>query len=101
MPQRNNRFQVFAEIEMRDKGSVTGKNIVNLQKKFGKDPRLMTGRQARNQMKTVETPLHPEEEWKMDMLGEMMMDRQWMKEEGKEDDESELLQFYIDTLCTI
>ena len=90
----------MAELEVRDATSVTGRNVLMFKKELGTDPRTLTPRQTRDLVRAAEKPVHPEEEWKLDMLSEMLEERKQLKAEGKSE-ELELLQFYCDSLCEL
>ena len=92
--------RVMAEIEVRDATSVTGRNVIKFKQELGKDPRILTPRQTRELVRAAEKPVHPEEEWKLDLLQEMLEERKQLKSEGREE-EMELIQFYCDTLCEL
>ena len=92
--------RVMAELEVRDATSVTGRNVMMFKRELGTDPRTMTPRQTRELVRAAEKPIHPEEEWKLDMLEEMLEERKQLKEVGNKE-ELEMLQFYCDTLCEL
>ena len=92
--------RVMAELEVRDATSVTGRNIIMFKKELGTDPRFLTPKQTRELVRSAEKPVHPEEEWKLDLLRDMLEERSQLKAEGREE-ELELLQFYCDTLCEL
>ena len=92
--------RVMAEQEVRDATSVTGRNIAMFKRELGTDPRTLTTGQTRVLVRSAEKPVHPEEEWKLDLLQEMLKERSLLKAEGREE-ELELLQFYCDTLCKL
>ena len=87
----------MAELEVRDATSVTGRNIMMFKRELGTDPRTLTPGQTRDLVRAAKEPVHPEEEWKLDMLSEMLEERKQLKAEGKKE-ELELKQFYCDTL---
>ena len=90
---------VMAELEVRDATNrTTGRNVLMFKKDLGTDPRILTSRQNRDLVNAAKKPVHPEEEeWKLDMLSEMLEERKQLKAEGKKE-ELELIQFYCDTL---
>ena len=90
----------MAELEVRDATSVTGRNVMKFKRELGTDPRTLTPRQTRELVRAAEKLVHPEEEWKLDMLSEMLEERKQLKSEGKKE-ELELLQFYCNTLCEL
>ena len=92
--------RVMAEMEMRDATSVTGRNIYMFKRELRTDPRSLTPRQTRDLVRSAEKPVHPEEEWKLDLLRDMLEERSQLKAEGREE-ELEQLQFYCDTLCEL
>ena len=92
--------RVMAELEVRDATSVTGRNVMMFKRELGTDPRTLTPKQTRELVRAAEKPVHPEEEWKLDMLEEMLEERKQLKSEGKKE-ELELLQFYCNTLCEL
>ena len=54
--------RILLEVQSRDAGSVTGRNIINIRNEFNKDPRLITSRELRSRYKAAEVPLG--EDWK-------------------------------------
>ena len=61
-----------ASIEKRDAASVTGANILWFRQELGADPRLVTPLQTRMLCWEAVTPIHPEEEWKLDLISKML-----------------------------
>ena len=88
----------MAELEMQDAGSLIGHNIIMFKKELGKDPRSLTPQKTRILIKELESPIHPEEEWKMHLLKDMLLEREELKAEGKLED-VELIQSFCDILC--
>ena len=84
----------MSEVEARDAGSVTGRNIINIRQEFGKDPRLMTSKELRSRYSGTDVP--EGDGWKLDLLSEMLKERQERNEDGKEGEDIKLLQFFID-----
>ena len=91
--------RILAEVQSRDAGSVTGRNTINLKEEFGTDPRKMTSRQLRALYKGAEVP--DGEGWKMELLNDMLCDRQEMLDMGEEGEELDLLQSYIEILAEV
>ena len=91
--------QIISEVVSRDAGSVTGKNIINMRQEFKIDPRRMTSKELRMRYRGAEMP--PGESWKLELLREMLEDRQKRLEDGEEGEDLKLLQFYIDMLVEI
>ena len=92
--------RVMAETEVRDATSVTGRNIIMFKKELGTDPRFLTPKLTRELVRSAEKPVHPEEEWKLNLLRDMLEERSQLKAEGRKE-ELEQLQFYCDTLCEL
>ena len=83
-------IRVLSEVAGRDAGSVTGKNIINMQLEFNKDPREMTFSSMKSALKLREVPAG--EGWVLDHLKDMLIERQEMVEEGEVGVEFDLLQ---------
>ena len=66
---------MMAELEVRDATSVTGRNVTLFKRELGSDPRTLTPRQTRELIRAAEKPVHPEEEWKLDLLRDMLEER--------------------------
>ena len=66
--------RIMSEVEARDAGSVTGRNIINIRQEFGKDPRLMTSKELRSRYSGTDVP--EGEGWKLDFFSEMLQERQ-------------------------
>ena len=92
---------IMAEIELHDASSVTGLNIAGIKAEFATDPRLISPHQMSVLYKNNLAPMHPEEEWKLFLLEEMLEERQQRLEEGEEGEEIELLTSYCELLCKI
>ena len=92
--------RIMAEVEVRDATSVTGRNVALFERELGSDPRSLTPRQTRDLVRAAVTPVHPEEEWKLELLRDMLEERRELKAEGK-DKEVELLQSYYDILAEV
>ena len=84
-------------MEFRDGSSVTGRNILNIREEFGEDPRRITVRQFREQYRGVGVPLG--EEWKLELLRDMLVDRQEMRELGEAGMELDDLNPFINILA--
>ena len=93
--------RILAEIECHDASSVTGTNIAEIKKEFGSDPRRISPGQMRQLLRKTRAPIHPEEEWKLTLLEEMLCERQERLDEGEDGKEIELLTFYCELLCAI
>ena len=64
--------RVMAELEVRDATSVTGRNVMMFKRELGTDPRILTPGQTRVLVRSAEKPVHLEEEWKLDLLRELL-----------------------------
>ena len=84
---------------MRDAGSITGKNISNMTKEFGHDPRMWSSKAYGQFVAKVEVPQN--ETWTVDLLRDMLKERHMEQESENSEDELEVLQFFIETLATI
>ena len=93
--------RILAVAQASDMGTVTGRNRRNLTNEFGMNPLECTPVQLRNQFQLQMSEPHPEEEWKLEELRQMLEDRQTLVDRGEEGDELDTLQFYIDTLCEL
>ena len=51
---------------------VTGTNIAMFKRELGTDPRILTPGQTRVLVRSAEKPVHLEEEWKLDLLRELL-----------------------------
>ena len=91
--------KVLAETQTRDAASVTGRNVINIRQEFGKDPREMVSRELRGLYKYRDIPVG--ERWKLELLMDMLWDRQGMVDTGMEGEELDLLQSYINILAEI
>ena len=76
-------MRFLVELEARDKGSVTGVNIHKMEKEFGVHPRLMTGRDMKERYGGTQPAIHPEQEWKVHLLREMLTDLTERQEDGE------------------
>ena len=92
--------RLMAEIEVRDATSVTGRNVTLFKRELGSDPTTLTTSQTRALVRAVEKPIHPEEEWKLWLLSDMLEERMELKSEGKET-EAELIQSYCDIIAEL
>ena len=92
-------IRVLSEVAGRDAGSVTGKNIINMQLEFNKDPREMTFSSMKSALKLREVPVG--EGWVLDHLKDMLIERQEMVEEGEVGEEFDLLQSYVEILAEV
>ena len=92
--------RIMAEVEVRDATGVTGRNVALFERELGSDPRSLTPSQTRDLVRAAVTPIHPEEEWKLELLRDMLEERGELKAEGK-DKEVELLQSYCDILAEV
>ena len=90
--------RVMAEMETRDASSTIGLNIYNFRNEFGVDPRSVTPKEVKTMMREVLPPVHPEEEWKLHLLEEMLQERELLKAEGREE-ETDLVQSFCEILC--
>ena len=90
---------VLSETQTRDAGSVTGRNIINIRQEFGQDPRGMTSGELKDLYRYEGVP--EGEGWKLEMLRDMLWDRQGMLDRGEEGDDAVLLQSYIEILAEI
>ena len=88
--------QIMCEVMSRDAGSVTGRNILNLREEFIRDPREISSREFRNFYQGAQVPL--EEGWKLDILEDMLEERQDRMEAGED---IILLQSYIEILAEV
>ena len=90
---------MLSEVEFRDASSVTGKNIINIKEEFGVDLREMTTRQFRAQYRGASIPTG--EGWKLELLRDILIERQSMKELGEDEIELDKLNSYINILAEI
>ena len=91
--------RILSEVQARDAGSVTGRNIINLREEFERDPRELTSRGFRELYHGTGVPIG--EEWVLDLLKEMIEERQERLEAGEEGDDFELLQSFIETIAEV
>ena len=91
--------RILSEVQARDAGSVTGRNIINLREEFKRDPRELTSRGFRELYHGTGVPIG--EEWVLDLLKEMIEERQERLEAGEEGDDFELLQSFIETIAEV
>ena len=87
----------FLETQTRDAGSVTGRNTINIRQEFGRDPRGMTSGELKDLYRYGGVP--EGEGWKLEMLRDMLWDRQGMLDRGEEGEDAVLLQSYIEILA--
>ena len=92
--------RVLAEIDIREATSVTGRNVILFKRELGSELRTLTPRQTRDLVRAAETPVHPEEEWKLNLLNDMLEERSKLKVKGNKK-ELERLYFCCDTLCEL
>ena len=85
--------------QTRDAASVKGRNVINIRQEFGKNPREMVSRELRGLYKYRDIPVG--ERWKLELLMDMLWDRQGMVDTGMEGEELDLLQSYINILAEI
>ena len=88
---------VLSETQTRDAGSVTGRNTINIRQEFGRDPRGMTPRELRDLFRYAGVP--EGEGWKLELLRDMLWDRQCMLDRGEEGEDALLLQSFIEILA--
>ena len=91
--------RILSEVQSRDAGSVTGRNTINLKEEFVRDPRGMTSRELKGLYKGAKIP--DGEGWKLELLNDMLYDRQEMLDRGEEGAELDLLQSYIEILAEV
>ena len=89
--------RILSQTQTRDAGSATGRNIINIRQEFGQDPRGMTPGQMKDLFRYADVP--GGEGWKLDLLRDMLWDRQAMLDRGEEGEELALLQSYIEILA--
>ena len=94
-------IRILADFELHDASSVTGVNVAEIKKEFGQDPRLISPWQMKRLVRENRAPVHPEEQWKISILEEMLCERQERLEDGEEGEEIELLTSYCELICTI
>jgi hypothetical protein len=88
---------VLSETQTRDAGSVTGRNTINIRQEFGRDPRGMTSGELKDLYRYGGVP--EGEGWKLELLRDMLWDRQGMLDRGEEGEDAVLLQSYIEILA--
>ena len=72
---------------------------MNIRHEFGQDPRGMTSGELKDLYRYEGVP--EGEGWKLEMLRDMLWDRQGMLDRGEEGDDAVLLQSYIEILAEI
>ena len=91
--------QVLSEVEVRDAGSVTGRNILHMREEFGVHPMLMTSRTLREMYRRVQVP--DGKGWKLSLLADMLEENQERKEVGEDGLELELLNSFINIISEV
>ena len=91
----------MADIDLYSSSSVKGVKITEIKKEFGHDPCLIFPCQMKQLVRENRAPVHPEEQWKISILEEMLCERQDRLEDGEEGEEIELLTSYCELICTI
>ena len=86
----------MSELEGRDAGSVTGRNIIHMREEFGADPREIYSKTYRNYFLRANIPQG--EEWKLDLVREMLEERQEILETGGNTD---CLNSFLEIISTI
>ena len=89
--------QILSEVAGRDASSVLGRNIINIKEEFHRDPRGMTVKEMRNLIKPTDVPAG--ELWRLEHLGDMLVERQEMIEDGDDGEDFKLLHSYIEILA--
>jgi hypothetical protein len=91
--------RILSEVETREAGSVTGRNVINIRGEFGRNPRMMTPKELRELYQGVEVPLG--EGWRLALMRDMLEEWQDRMEAGEEGNEMDLLKSYIDLMAEI
>ena len=97
--------RLISRLVWSDQRTVTGRNIGLLWEELKIDPLQNTAKDLKRMYMMMETSLDPEEAWKLEMLDTMLEERLArgvvLGAGDGEEEEEDLLSFFIDTLATI
>ena len=86
----------MAEMAGRDAMSTTGKNLLMLRQETGLNPWEATPRQFSDKLSSVVTDVPPQDEWRLQYLGKLLVQRYNM---GVGAEETKIISNLIDSRC--